>query len=225
MTLGGYVENAAGRKAVEDAMQAARTGSDVLIGALDRVLAAGLELRDGMVLGGGHAIFYLQLREMGAEPSAHVVCDSCWLVFRPLRKTRVAKCDVCNSSRALPHGQIAHHPDGLGYSLGGRFAGTTHIRTCACCGETFSAGSATTLYCGGACRKAASERRSRPPARSSAARSVDSAVVAAQLQETLDRALPILRAIRIDPETRVDGRTVIDEALGQSRARRRRETH
>jgi len=170
VTLGGATGDVPALAIVAEAIDAASVCDDDRLNiALGGVLAAGLELRDGMFLGGNHFVVYYQLRHMDAEATAHVVCESCRLVFRPLRKLPVRKCDRCDKSRALPPFTRQEHADGRGYSYAGLFSGTTHVRICKCCEESFRAGTATTFYCGGAARRrpvrveivAANARRSR----------------------------------------------------------------
>jgi hypothetical protein len=161
VTLGGAVANDDALRVVRGAVAAASEGDDhALATALDRILAAGLALRDGMYLGGAHL--------------------------------------------------LARRPPG-----------TTHIRSCACCGEVFRAGTARTVFCGTACRKAAHEGRSRRRERAPLERGSSGGVgsVEGSCATRLQEGLALLRGTRIDAATRIDGRSVIEEAQSQARLR------
>lgn len=222
-TLGGCKDVDDGAALVERAQAAAGRDDTSWHGHLDDILEAGLALRDGMFLRGPHLVVYAQLRVLGAEPARHVVCQACGLVFAPRRKRAgTRRCDRCDKSNALPPFTRRDHPDGRGYSFAGLFAGTTHVRTCECCGEEFLAGKATTLYCGGACDKAMHEGRSRRRERSPLEEEYDAAIsdaIRRGVAESLQRGLPALAAARLDDEKRIGGRAVIEEAFAQARAR------
>jgi ribosomal protein L37AE/L43A len=222
VTLGGSQSAPAGARDVEDAVLAARSGEgpEALRGRLERILAHGLAVRDGMHLAGRHLAVFLQLRDqLGAEPVGHAVCDDCRLVFLPKRKRAgVAKCDVCDHSRAQPAFTRVEHADGEGWSLAGLMAGTLHFRRCQCCGDEFVAKTAATLYCCGACRKAAAEGRRREP---DPLLEVDPELLEDR-RERLGEILPraIAAYARRARAAGITGRDVIDERQAQARVRR-----
>jgi hypothetical protein len=229
VTLGGALadpgERSVGRQAVKDALDAAATADpDRLATAMARVLEAGLSIRDGGFLcsGPAHLAMYVQLRVgFGAELSHHVVCESCTLVFTPRRKLPVRKCDRCGSSRALPPFVRVEHSDGHGYSVGGHVAGSTHVRICACCSREFVAKTAATVYCGGACKKAGWEGRTRGVDLTGIGAQIDLfAAVESLAKSRLRDGGKTLRAARTNPATRPDGRAVVKDAM-LTRSRRR----
>lgn len=191
---------------------------------LTEALSGGLHLLDGRRLVGEPAAAANLLLSLGAEmPTGITACRSCGLVFRPLRKSSAQQCDICNSG-ALGPGVQEDHPDGRGYSLGGLFAGTRHMRCCAVCDDLFGADTRTTLYCAAACKQAAARAAKRgedprPPARNECKSDEARALVQLWLTRVATRRLEAART-RGEAPDRLSGREVIECAQRQARIRR-----
>lgn len=89
------------------------------------------------------------------------MCVDCGLLFEPRAKHSAKRCELCNRSATAPSlWQHRDHPDGRGFSVG-LISGIMHFRTCAACGEEFPAGTAATLYCESACKRAGARGETR----------------------------------------------------------------
>jgi hypothetical protein len=97
-------------------------------------------------------------------------------------------------------------------------SGAMHFRCCAGCGLAFLAGKATTLYCGTACRKAASrDARRQPPlwAKNDEYRAAVRAAIEADVAD---------RVARVQAAAAEHGgpRATVDELIAEVRAQRAR---
>lgn len=146
------------------------------------------------------------------------ICIDCGLVFEPRAKHGARRCELCNgSATATPLWQRVDHADGRGWSLGTIF-GAMHFRCCAGCCLDFLAGKVTTLYCGTACRKAASRGARREPPLWAKDDEYRAAVRAAIEADVADRVAHVQAAAAASGGPRV----TVDELIAEVRAQRAR---
>lgn len=121
--------------------------------ALGDVLELGLRDRLGLPLLLGHRDAYTWLRACVGMPAGLAVCERCWTVFEPARKSHAYVCGPCHASpgRVPP---LTAHKDDRGVSTvalpGGAVA---RWKPCAVCGQGFDIERAHQGECSPACKQ------------------------------------------------------------------------